>query len=67
MIGDTSNVQFNSLGLPNWDIGTVVVCDERDAIDARAMAVSGAGMLRKINGDGKSIPLDALGVPIKCP
>lgn len=66
-LSEKSFVQFNSLGLANWDIGTIVACDIRGPVKARAMAVSGAGMLRKIKGDGSSAPQDALGNPITCP
>lgn len=66
-VASQSMVQFSERGRSNWDSGTIVVCDDRKENYARAMAVSGTGMIRSIRSARGVAPLDAAGTAVTCP
>jgi len=60
-------IQFTVRGRSNWDLGTIVICDNRGATEARAMAINGIGMVRQLTANSGTAPLDALGSAVTCP
>jgi len=63
-----SYIRFSPRGRANWTLGTVVFCDERGDKRARAMVVSGSGLLRRSFSTPTSdeIEVDAFGDPVSC-
>ena len=66
-VGEQDVIQFNARGRTNWDLGTIVICDSRGATEAKALAINGIGMVRKLSADNGSAPLDAFGTAVTCP
>lgn len=60
-------IQFTARGRTNWDLGTITLCDSRGANEARAMAINGIGMVRRLKSDAGHAPLDAFGTAVTCP
>lgn len=61
-------VRFNSRGQPNWINGTMVLCDDRGAKEARALVMTGSGISRRAyrTSTSNDVVVDARGVAVTC-
>lgn len=64
-----SFITFDARGRADWTLGTIVLCDSREASDALALIVNGAGSSRKavVSSSSGDTVVDALGEPVSCP
>lgn len=61
------SISFGARGRADWTLGTLVLCDDRDEAEARAIIVNGAGGLRSQEPDSGTTVNDATGNPVSCP
>jgi len=61
------SISFGARGRADWTLGTLVLCDRRDELEARAIIVNGAGGLRSQKPGSGTTVLDANGNAVSCP
>jgi len=64
----TNVIRFNGRGRPNWLNGTIVFCDRRGVIEAKALIVTGSGIVRRAysTDDSNGVVVDARGSAVSC-